>query len=306
MIHTFRRPARSISAILFLASALAPAIAVAAPRVVASIQPLHALVAGVMDGVAPPTLLIRGGASPHMYALRPSQARLLQEADLVFWIGEGLETFLVKPLNRLREGRRVIALSRAPGIRLRGGAGHAHVGEHGEAHIDMHIWLDPSNAAAMADAIAAALVRADPRHAASYRANAQRMHSRLTALDATLRRRLAPVRSAAFVTYHDAYGYFTDRYGLNALKPVAVSPEHRPGVARLRQLRRLIESRNVRCVFTEPQYEPAIVRALVRGTDARIATLDPLGAEIPPGKEAYFTLMKNLAGALAECLGGGR
>lgn len=306
MIHTFRRPVRSISAILFLAFVLAPVTGMAAPRVVASIQPIHSLVAGVMDGVAPPVLLIRGGASPHMYALRPSQARLLQEADLVFWIGEGLETFLVKPLSRLREGRRAIALSRAPGIRLRGVAGPAHVGEHGEAHIDMHIWLDPSNAVAMVDAIAAALVRADPPHAESYRANAQTMRSRLQALDAALSRRLAPVRSMAFITYHDAYGYFTDRYGLNALKPIAVSPEHRPGVARLRRLRRLIESHDVRCVFTEPQYEPAIVRALVRGTDARIATLDPLGAEIPPGREAYFTLMENLAGALADCLGGGR
>jgi len=302
MIDTFRWPVRPIFAILFLAFALAPVAGVAAPRVVASIQPVHSLVAGVMGDAGTPDVLVLGGASPHMYALRPSQARRLQQADLVFWVGEGLETFLTKPLGRLGTGGRAIALSGAPGIQLRGGARHGHGGEHDDAHGDMHIWLDPSNAAAMVDAIAAALVAADPPRADTYRANARAMRSRLAALDAALRRRLAPVRSAPFITYHDAYGYFTDRYGLNALKPVAASPEHRPGVARLRQLRRLIESRGVRCVFTEPQYEPAIVRALVRGTEARIAPLDPLGADISPGKDAYFMLLEKLAAALTDCL----
>jgi zinc transport system substrate-binding protein len=279
-------------------------VAVAAPRVVASIKPLHSLVAGVMDGAGTPVLLVGGGASPHMHALRPSQARQLQRADLVFWIGEGLETFLVKPLSRLRNGRRVVALSGIPGVRLRAGAGHGHGVESGDLHKDMHVWLDPSNAAAMADVISAALAEADPSRAAIYRANARAMRLRLETLDVGLKRMLWPVQSLAFITYHDAYGYLTDRYGLNALKPIAASPEHRPGVARLRHLPRLIDSQGARCVFIEPQYEPAIVRALVRGTDARIAVLDPLGADIPPGKEAYFILMERLADSLVGCLAG--
>lgn len=302
MIHTPRAAVRSILTLLILL--FAAAAADAAPRVVASIKPVHALVAGVMDGVGTPRLLIRGGASPHMHALRPSEARMLQQAELVFWIGGGLETFLVRPLARFRERTRSIALSRAPGMQLRapkGADSHAH--DRDEAHRDLHIWLDPGNAAAMVDAISAALETADPPGAARYRANAQTLRSRLVALDGALRRRLAPIRNVPFVVYHDAYSYFTARYGLSALSPIAASPEHRPGVARLRRLRRLIESRGIRCVFTEPQFEPAIVNALVRGTGARIAVLDPLGADIPPGKELYFTLLETLADALIGCLG---
>lgn len=283
------------------------------PRVVASIKPVHALVAGVMDGAGTPHLLIKGGSTPHMHALRPSEARLLQRAELVFWVGPELESFLVKPLTRRRAGRQVVALSRVQGIRLRaaggkkdGGSGENPSGDHDAAHQDMHIWLDPANAGAMVDAIAATLAAADPSGAANYRANAQKLRSRLVVLDAALHRKLAPVRQAPFIAYHDAYGYFTARFGLKAVGAIAASPEHRPGVARLRRLRRTIESHDVRCVFTEPELEPAIVRALVRGTDARIAVLDPLGSNIPPGKEAYFGIMEALAGSLAACLASGK
>jgi len=309
MIHTHRAPVRAILPVLcllFVADAVN-----AAPRVAASIAPVHSLAAGVMAGIGTPDLLVAGGASPHIYALRPSQARLLQRADLVFWVGEELESFLVRPLARKHVGRRVVALSRVAGVRLRdasGRDGHPETGDaakdkaHGEAHRDMHIWLDPVNAAAMTDAIATALSHVDPANAARYGANAGKLRTRLAALDARLERMLAPIRGVPFTVYHDAYGYFTARYDLNLLSIVAATPEHRPGVARLRGLRRLIETRGVRCVFVEPQFEPAIVRALVRGTAARIATLDPLGAAVPPGPDAYFTMMEALGGALAGCL----
>lgn len=307
MVHMRRTLIRSILMALLLFPP--PVAADAAPRVVASIKPVHALVAAVMQGVGTPQLLIGGGANPHMHALRPSEARMLQQADLVFWIGGALENFLVKPLARDRAGRRAVALSQAPGVRLRaagppeaGGAEDKHSDDHGDAHRDMHVWLDPGNAAAMAEAIAAALALADPAGAAAYRRNAQALQRRLTALDASLRRRLAPVQRVPFIAYHDAYGYFTDRYGLNALSAIAPNPERRPGVARLRTLRRLIETQRVQCVFTEPQFEPAVVRAVIRGTDARTAVLDPLGADIPAGADAYFSLMETLAGALADCL----
>jgi zinc transport system substrate-binding protein len=301
MIHTHRTAVWPIFIVLCLL--LAPAFAEAAPRVVASIKPVHALVAGVMNGAGTPRLLIKGGATPHMHALRPSQARLLQQAEVVFWVGPELESFLVKPLARGRTGRRVVALSAASGIQLRAAGGVEANSDHRDAaHKDMHIWLDPANARAMVDAIAAVLATADPPGAARYRANAQGLHARLAALDASLGKKLAAVRHVPFIAYHDAYGYFIARYGLKAVGAITASPEHRPGVARLRRLRRAIVSHGVRCVFTEPEFEPAIVRALVRGTPARIAVLDPLGAGIPPGKDAYFSLMQALAGSLTACL----
>ena len=96
----------------------------AAPKVVASIKPVHGLVAGVMEGVGQPSLLVRGGGSPHSYSLRPSEARSLSEADLVFWVGDSLEGFLAKPLEALAGRARVVTLTEAPGIaRLVGGSG---------------------------------------------------------------------------------------------------------------------------------------------------------------------------------------
>ncbi len=128
---------------LCAAAALLPLIGVplqaaAAPKVVASIPPVHSLVAGVMEGVGEPTLLVPGGGSPHAYNLRPSQARSLSDADVIFWVAPTLEGFLVKPLKALPRGARVVELSELPGLTLLparvGGAwddhGHDHHGEH--------------------------------------------------------------------------------------------------------------------------------------------------------------------------------
>ncbi len=172
------------------------------PAVVVSIKPIHGLVAGVMAGVAVPELLVEGAGSPHSYALRPSQARALGRADLVFWMGEGLEHFLVKPLDALAADAMVVALSASPGVHTlatRSGGLRADDGTEddppdpgGEAgHVDMHLWLDPRNAAAMVATIAAALSGIDPERAAVYQANAAQLAADLARLDAELEARLA-------------------------------------------------------------------------------------------------------------------
>ncbi|MGH6919343.1 MAG: zinc ABC transporter substrate-binding protein, partial [Geminicoccaceae bacterium] len=209
-----------------------------APAVVVSIKPIHALVAGVMEGVGAPRLLIEGAGSPHSYALRPSQAQALARAELVFWVGEGLEAFLAKPIEALSDDATVVALSDADGLRLlptrEGGmwqgrgaeedrGEHAHEDEEEEedgrdhGQVDMHLWLDPQNAEVMVGAIAAALSEADPGRAADYRANAARVRADLVRLDGELAATLAPVRDRPFVVFHDGYQYFEDRYGLNAV-----------------------------------------------------------------------------------------
>lgn len=287
-----------------------------APGVVVSVKPLHSLTAAVMQGVGTPHLLVQGAASPHAYAMKPSDARALSQAALVVWVGPELETFLRKPLASLSGPARDLRLAQAPGVKLHetreGGAwddhshGHGHGHDHGHAHDhggpDGHIWLDPTNAKAIAAAVAAALTRVDPTNAATYAANLAALTARLDALDAEIAAMLAPVKDRPYIVFHDAYQYLERRYGLNAAGAITVSPEVRPGAARLSALRARIAKAGAVCVFAEPQFEPTLVRTLVEGTKARTGTLDPEGAAIPDGPDLYFTLLRFNAKALVDCL----
>jgi zinc transport system substrate-binding protein len=166
----------------------------------------------------------------------------------------------------------------------------------------MHIWLDPINAKAMVSAIAAALGDADPGRAAVYAANAERLRARLDRLDAELAADLAPVAGRRYVVFHDAYRYFEKRYRLSPAGAITVNPARQPGARTVRAIRSRIIDLGAVCVFGEPQFEPALVATVIEGTPARPAVLDPLGADLEPGVDAYFTLMRNLAKSLVGCL----
>jgi zinc transport system substrate-binding protein len=282
------------------------------PRVVASVKPVHSLAAFIMAGVGEPKLLISGADSPHTHALRPSEAKALHGADVLFWVGPSLEASFAEPIAALVQGK-VISLLREPGVtvypvRPAGSlpqdlaASPGEPGREAPGVSDPHIWLDPANARAIARAIAAALESADPAHAATYAANAAALDEKLAALDAELADKLTPVRGVPFIVYHDAYQYLERRYGLNPIASVTLSPEQAPGARRIKALRALISARGVPCIFTEPEFEPAIVRTVAEGTGAKIATLDPEGASLAPGPEFYFTLMRRIAGDLRGCL----
>jgi len=307
---------------IWLAAALAaiPTLALCdaasgAPRVVVTVKPLHALVAGVMEGAGTPELLIRGAASPHTYSLKPSEARMLEDAEVIFWIGESLETFMEKPLVALASRARVVEVMRAPGMALLpgrlGGAwdgpdrdahGRDEHAEHGPGG-DAHLWLDPANARAIARLAAAELGLADPGNRARYVANAEMLVARIDAIDDELRKTLAPVRGVPFVVFHDAYQYFEKRYELRAVGSIAVGPERTPGARRIREIRERIRASGARCVFSEPQFSPAILATLTEGTGVSTAALDPLGAALPAGPDAWFALMRALGSSLASCLG---
>jgi zinc transport system substrate-binding protein len=312
------------AAVLSLGLLAGPAASAPAPAVVVSIKPLHSLVAGVMEGVGEPRLLVRGAASPHTYSLRPSDAQALAEADVVFWLGEGLEVFLRRPLATLAEKARTVELGETPGlIRLKPRAGgpwephaddqgHEAADDHagGEAHdqwhaaYDSHLWLDPRNAVRLVARIAAELSAADPAHGQAYERNAATLAQRIEALDSELAATLAPVRDIPFIVFHDAYQYLEARYGLAAVGSITVSPEQPPGARRLQDIRDTIVARQARCLFREPNFDPALVDRLVEGTVARTGVLDPEGAALAEGPPLYFELMRDMAQSLRECLGG--
>ena len=161
------------------------------------------------------------------------------------------------------------------------------------------------NAAKMVATIARELSEHDSANAARYQANAAALTERLTALDAELKTTLAPVKDRPFVVFHDAYHYLEERYGLNAVGAITVSPDQRPSAQRLSQLRAKISSLDAACVFAEPQFEPTLVATVVEKTPAKRGTLDPLGASLDDGPELYFTLMRGMAASLVSCLKAG-
>ncbi|MGE0117272.1 MAG: zinc ABC transporter substrate-binding protein ZnuA [Dongiaceae bacterium] len=309
---------------------LPPDVRAEAPDVVASIKPVHSLVAAVMAGVGEPTLLVKGVASPHTYALKPSDAAALERADLVFWVGEGFELFLARPLESLADENRVVELADTDGLMLlpprEGGLWEAHLDEHAadedhdhdhdhdeEAHVDDHehhahgafdghLWLDPHNAKLMAGRIADVLADRDPANADLYKANGEALQAKLDSLDSELTIRLAPVKRLPFIVFHDAYQYFEKRYGLAGVGSITVSPEQPPGAKRLQEIRDKIAAHGARCVFREPNFEPALVDTVIAGTAARSGVLDPEGASLTEGPELYFDLMRALVNSLGACL----
>jgi len=299
-----------LAAMLFLLPAFWSGPAQAGPvKAVASIKPLHALVAGVMQGTGEPYLIVKGGASPHQYSLKPSDARALEEAAIVFWMGPGLEQFLQRPIDSLARKAIHVTMLNAPDIakltyREDGPLdSHAHGNEgHGHEGVDMHLWLDPGNAKAMVRHIAQMLSKASPDNAGRYAENAAALTERLDKLDTELRQVLEPVRTKPFIVFHDSYQYFEKRYGLRPAGSITVNPEVPPGARRVKEISQRIRESGALCVFAEPQFNPRRVRTMLSSTAARPGMLDPVGAELEPGPGLYFDLMRNLARSMRDCL----
>ncbi len=303
MIRSYPKVALATLFLIFCAAA--PAQSADAPRVVVTIAPIHSLVAGVMEGVAEPKLLIVGGASAHSYSLRPSDARALSEARVVVWVSARLETFLQRAIENLARQAKVLTLAQVSGMMLHRprDSGLWDTQEHHvlEGH-DPHIWFDPRNAKRIAAAAAMTLRQAYPEHAGAFAANARKLSVRLDKLDADLRAATRPLKHKPYIVLHDAYRYFEARYGLNAVGAITVSPERPAGARRLSELRARIRSQDIACVFAAPQFQPKLVQTLIAGTGAQAGILDPMGASIAPGPELYFKLMRNLVGSLSACL----
>lgn len=316
-----------IAASLLLASA---GIAKAELNVVVTSKPIHALVSSVMAGIATPELLVKGTASPHSYAMKPSDAQAVNRAHVFFRVSEELEPFTGKLVRALPERVKVVSLVEAPGIKLlprREGAtfdphgydhghednghDHDHAHEHGHPHEeghshagshDPHVWLDPDNAKVMVNTIADVLAGLAPDQAAAVRKNAEAEIGRISSLSEELGRELAHLADQRFIVYHDAYQYLEKRYGLTAVGSMTVNPDVPPSGKRLQEIRSKIASANVRCVFADPYISPRVTATVTEGSSAQTVVLDPEGITLDPGPDLYHRLMRNIAQAMKSCL----
>ena len=290
--------------------------------VVASLKPLGFIASAIADGVTETQVLLPDGASEHDYSLRPSDAKRLQNADLVVWIGPEMEAFMDKSSQSIPDNKKV-TIAQLDGVKplLMKGADdddhdagdgddhdHAH-GEKGDAHhhhgeYNMHLWLSPEIARLSAVAIHDKLVELMPQSRARLDANLKDFEANLAATDKQVANELAPVKGKGYFVFHDAYGYYEKHYGLTPLGHFTVNPEIQPGAQRLHQIRTQLVEQKATCVFAEPQFRPAVVEAVARGTSVRMGTLDPLGTNIKLGKTSYSAFLNQLANQYASCLKG--
>lgn len=278
-------------------------------KVLTSIKPLQLIAAAVQDGVAIPEVLLPPGASPHNYALRPSDVRKVQSVDLLYWIGPDMEGFMPRVLN----GRTLpnVAVQDLPGMKLRhfDEDNHSHAEEaddhdhdHRPGSLDAHLWLSPANARVIAAKMAADLIAADPASAARYQSNLKAFDERLDALDARLKKRLAGVEGKPYFVFHEAFDYFEDAYGLKHAGVFSVAAEVQPGAQHVAAMRARLQEVGKTCVFSEPPLRPRLAETLVAGLPVKLAELDALGGYTPATAQGYEQVLEKLGNDLAGCL----
>lgn len=291
-------------------------------RIVVTIKPIHALVAQVMGSTGSADLLVGGNASPHTYQLKPSDARKIAAADVIFRVSEAVEPFTGKIAALLSKRTELVTLQTAPGImtlmRREGGpfdshfhteaashsTAHDHADDHDDANsaIDGHVWLDPANAKVMLDEIARVLSKQTPGLAATYQANSVSAKARIDQLSSDIERDLAPVSGRPYVVFHDAYQYFEKRFKLNVVGSITVNPDVPPSGKRLSALRARIMKSRAGCVFGEPNFDAKVIASIIEGTGARSGVLDPEGTSLAAGPDLYEQLMRELATNVKACL----
>ena len=296
-------------------------------KVVASIKPIHSLASYLMDGIAKPDLIVDGYASPHGFAMKPSHAKMLQNADIIFWVGEDLESFLEKPLSSIAKKAEKIELMETKGLQVLkfrernifdehdhddhghddhgkkedDHDDHGHDDHDGHAHgeFDPHIWLDPINAKAMLNEMAEHLIENDTKNEAKYKSNLAKALQEIDKLTIDVMTDLSS--SVASIVFHDAYQYFEKRFNVNILGAFTVNTDVMPGAEQLAEIREIIEHDKVACVFSEPQFNPDIIKAVAKDMNIKTGVVDPLGATLDPGKDLYFNLIRNMSASFKGC-----
>ncbi|MDC0396537.1 zinc ABC transporter substrate-binding protein [Candidatus Pelagibacter sp.] len=325
-------------------------------KVVTSIKPLHSLASYLMDGVGKPDLIVDGYASPHGFSMKPSHAKMLQDADLIFWVGEDLENFLEKPLNSIAKKAEKIELMDIKGLNVLSfrernifdehddhddHEGHAkkkkddhddHDGhakkkkddhddqddydghakkkkdehddhddheEHGHGEYDPHIWLDPINAKVILKEMTEHLIENDSKNTSTYKSNLDKALKDIDKLTMNVMTELN--QSVSSIVFHDAYQYFEKRFNVNILGAFTVNTDVMPGAEQLAQIREIIEHDKVSCVFSEPQFNPDIIKAVAKDMNIKTGIIDPLGATLDPGRDLYFDLIRNMSASFKGC-----
>lgn len=280
------------------------------PKVLTSIKPVQLIAAAITEGVTSAEVLLPPGASPHSHSLKPSDARKLYEADVMFWVGPDMEVFLDKTLSGSTKAASVPLMQDSNLELLKMNEGeeeiHHHHAEESDHHhhgeYDVHIWLSPNNAIAIAETISEKLSELDPEHKKQYTDNYHVFKKAVQAADKHNISKLAVYHNQPMFVFHDAYGYLQRHYELNIVDHFTANPEQQPGAKHLTQLQEKLKKAGNSCVFREPQFQPAYIDRIIDGTNAHVAVLDPLATDAAVGPDGYIEFMGSLTDNIISCL----
>lgn len=282
-------------------------------KVVTTIKPIHSLVAGVMDGLGSPSLIVDGSNSPHNFSLKPSHAKMIEDAEIIFWVGEDLETFMIKPLESIANNATKVSFMDLDNItKLKfkeenilevEGYDDDHDDDdhdkHADGEFDAHIWLDPKNAIEIVNEIAKTLSLKDPNNKNVYYSNAEKLNHSLNELIKKIN--LSINKDARFIVFHDAYQYFEKRFDVSSAGALILNEEALPSAKKVSEIHKIIKKQNINCIISEPQFNPNIIKSIAQDSSILTRSFDPLGSSFDTNKNLYFEMILSLSNSLKDC-----
>ena len=175
---------------------------------------------------------------------------------------------------------------------------HGHEGHH-HGEFDAHIWLDPANAKEMLHEIAHELADLDPANANKYESNANKAIKSIDEMISSVNSSIN--KDAKFIVFHDAYQYFEKRFGVATAGALTLNTDVLPGAKQISEIQEVIAEKDIKCIFSEPQFNPKIIETIAQDTGIKTGVLDPLGSIFDGGKEQYFTLINDIGNKLKDC-----
>ena len=283
-------------------------------KVVTTIKPIHSLVAGVMDGLGSPSLIVDGSNSPHNFSLKPSHAKMIEDAEIIFWVGEDLETFMIKPLESIANNATKVSFMDLDSIiklkfkeenilEVEGydddHDDHDDHYKHADGEFDAHIWLDPKNAIEIVNEIAKTLSLKDPNKKNVYYSNAEKLNHSLNELIEKIN--LSINKNARFIVFHDAYQYFEKRFDVSSAGALILNEEALPSAKKVSEIHKIIKKQNINCIISEPQFNPNIIKSIAQDSSILTGSFDPLGSSFDTNKNLYFEMILSLSNSLKDC-----
>lgn len=280
-------------------------------KVVTTIKPIHSLVAGVMDGLGSPSLIVDGSNSPHNFSLKPSHAKMIEDAEIIFWVGEDLETFMIKPLESIANNATKVSFMDLDSIiklkfkeenilEVEGyDDDHDDHDKHADGEFDAHIWLDPKNAIEIVNEIAKTLSLKDPNKKNVYYSNAEKLNHSLNELIEKIN--LSINKDARFIVFHDAYQYFEKRFDVSSAGALILNEEALPSAKKVSEIHKIIKKQNINCIISEPQFNPNIIKSIAQDSSILTRSFDPLGSSFDTNKNLYFEMILSLSNSLKDC-----
>ena len=310
--------------ILFVFSSI-NAFATETTGVISTIQPINSLVSAVIGNTGKTISIIPAEQSPHDFKLKPSDVKVLQNGNIIFYVSNHLESSVTKVFKNLPKNIKLINLMKESGINhlaIRDNAAwerHDHHGDdhddhdkHGKKHDDhddhekeddVHIWLSPDNAIKIVQKVNKVLSLYFPENSKIYNDNTTKFIDKIRNLKMELIKELSPIKNKPYIVFHDAYQYFEKTFELNAVGSIALEGDIASSPKQISFIKDKIIKSKASCVFQEPQFDSKLVKIVLEGTNAKTGTLDPHGVNITGNKDFYLQLLKNMAKSLKECLG---